>query len=158
MRLTVAPGLRRSVLESSHCWCWHSGAKWHFENASDVKEDVPVLSAHWPFCPCACVYVGKSPARLSTKEQSGGWGAVTSCPDPACTSRERTKRGWVKLARVGYVLTCSGWVCLNFGTFWLISRHSPHNTHPTPPHVQMSVLPGATGWCKEDILLNTEFN
>lgn len=72
MGLTVASGLRCSLLDSSHCWCCLSGAKWHFANGSDVREDAPVLSAHWPFCPPECVYVGKSPACLSTKEQSGG--------------------------------------------------------------------------------------
>lgn len=158
MGLTVAPGLRCSLLDSSHCWCCPSAAKWHFENDSDVREDAPVLSAHWPFCPRECVYVGKSPTCLSTKEQSGGkeGGGLTSCLYPPCTSLERTNQGWGELAVVGNMLTCSGRVCLNFGTFWLSAGWwtlpSPH-----PASMLISVLPGAAGGWKGFTLLNTEF-
>lgn len=158
MGLTVAPGLRCYLLDSSHCWCCLSGAKWHFENGSDVREDAPVLGAHWPFCPRECVYVGRSPACLSTKEQSGGrgeGGLLTSCLYPPCSSLERTNQGWGKLALVGNMLTCSGRVCLSFGTFWLWAGWwtlpSPH-----PASTQISVLPAAAGWSKGYVLLKTD--
>lgn len=156
MALTVAAGLTCSLLDGSHCWCCLSGAKWHFENGSDVREDAPALSAHWPFCPRECVYVGKSPACLSTKEQSvrGKRGGARQLPVPTLYFPGTDQPGVGDV--VGNMLTCSGRVCLNFGTFWLSAGWwtlpSPH-----PASLLISVLPGAAGWWKGYILLHTEF-